>query len=42
MPKKKKPAKTPKKKPVGISKKFVNTIKSRNKKMEDMMKEMGL
>lgn len=39
MPKKKKPVKTPKKN-VALSKKFVNTIKSRNKKLEDIMKEM--
>lgn len=42
MPKKKKPVKTPKKNKTTLSKKFVNTIKSRNKRLEDMMKEMGL
>lgn len=41
MPKKKKPVKTPKKKPIGIAKTFVNTIKSRNKKQADMLKELG-
>lgn len=41
MPKKKKPVKIPKKKPVGIAEKFVNTLKSRRQKQADILKELG-
>ena len=41
MPKKKKPVKIPKKKEASLSKKFVNTIISRKKRQEQMLKELG-
>ena len=41
MPKKKKPIKIPKKKPVGIAEKFVNTMRSRKQRQAAMLKELG-
>ena len=41
MHKKKKPVKIPKKKEVGLSKKFINTLKSRKQKQADILKELG-